>query len=133
MNKKHEYADFLIAIAEGKNLQIKSPSQGWIELSSDGFFEILLHKNVCKKNIRVKPDLIKINGFEFSKPLSKAPEKGTSYYVPCMDGSNFLCRHHTWTGKNSDWRFLKRGLVHLDEYDAAIHTKALIRFTGKFI
>lgn len=78
---------------------------------------------------RRKQKTININGFEVPAQVREPLEVGTVYYV-----SSVLTEHlsvqYRWSADATDFRSLKRGLIHLTPEAAELHAKALLSFTA---
>ena len=64
-------------------------------------------------------------------PESKPLQDGQTYYYPdlnCCDGTG--CIKSTWRGDIVDFRRLRAGIVHLDEWSAKAHRDAIIIARG---
>ena len=75
----------------------------------------------------IQQEMRSLNGYEYPVPETEAPEVGTPYCVPCIDGS-ILCK--IWHGIRFDLNRLSLRIVHLSEENAIAHTKAIILAGG---
>lgn len=78
--------------------------------------------------VRIKPDVIVVNGIEVPAPEKVAPVVGKRYFVPLL-GAHDLVHTCYWArggGDTDDLQYLERGLVHLCRENAAAHSKALL-------
>lgn len=77
---------------------------------------------------RRKQKFININGYEVPEPVRTPLKNNEKYYhVNLYYEHGFLSE--TWTGNDFDMWLLKRGVIHLTEENAKIHSDALISFT----
>lgn len=76
---------------------------------------------------RRKPKTININGFEVPEPCRERLEIGREYWVAAVYSKHGY--KINWTNSSLDDSVLKKGLVHLTEYAAELHRKALLSFT----
>lgn len=77
---------------------------------------------------RRKPRTININGHEVPEPEREVLKEGSTYWVARFE-YELLCDYYTWRNDELDYRWLKRGLIHLTEDAAVTHAKALLSFT----
>jgi len=68
---KHPYADILIAIAEGKEIQELSAKGEWFTCCSHYALHDIAEENSTPERYRVKPATILINGVECGAPVEK--------------------------------------------------------------
>ena len=66
---KHPYADILIAIAEGKEIQWNKSQGGWDTQSAEDTLHEIIHGEYSPERYRIKPDTILINGVECDAPV----------------------------------------------------------------
>ena len=71
----------------------------------------------------IRQEMRSLNGYEYPAPETEAPEVGTPYYVPCIDGS-ILSK--IWHGIRFDLNRLSLRIVHLSEENAIAHAEAII-------
>lgn len=130
MTKPHKHADILIAIAQGKTIQmhrINTPDleNDWWEPAS-----VLGYLDDDQLEFRIKPECILINGHDSPVPLSTAPTYNTVYYAPDTSYSNGnRVSAHQWKSSGYDLLRLAAGMCHLTESAAEKHAQALLSFT----
>ena len=68
---------------------------------------------------------ITINGRKVPEPVREPLEVGQRYWVvdPASDSPGL----HYWEGDHFDYRWLDRGMIHLNEDAAEAHTDAIYR------
>lgn len=70
---KHPYADILIAIAEGKEIQWQMSNGKWAHQSPEGTLAEICSNAYDPERYRIKPATILINGVECEAPVNKSP------------------------------------------------------------
>lgn len=132
---KHPHAHFLIAIANGEQIQCFYHGE-WVDVSSREFFyELSKHTvlpvsftPVLPVSYRVKPKTININGIKVPEPLREAPPKGTTvYYTSLSEIGECSFKEES----PIIMFYLKSGLMHITKEAAMLHQKALLSFTSK--
>ena len=73
---KHPYADILIAIAEGKEVQFQTGNGTWLPQSVNATLYEIHHSQFGPGRYRIKPATITINGCEVEKP-----KKNAAYHI----------------------------------------------------
>lgn len=66
---KHPYADILIAIAEGKEIQRNKHGDRWIDLTASEALNEITYEKIDPSSYRIKPAKITINGCEVESPV----------------------------------------------------------------
>lgn len=123
-NTRHPEYEKLIAIAEGKQMQLRSMGNSWHDTST---CEALSFINLgTGGQVRIKPRTMTINGIEFPEPMREAPEVGTPYWVVDLSADVDDAAPFEWDGDNSDLRWLKAGLCQATEQGAIDCAKALL-------
>ena len=112
------------AMAEGKQVMYKS------NISTSAEWLILNKPVVDGNNYDYKADIevIKVNGFEVPKPVSKKLPDHTPYWYVDINDRELVNRAH-WVGIADDLRYLERRLIHLDKESAVLHAKAMLGIT----
>ena len=125
---KHPYADILIAIANGENIQIQH-YDNLAEWDNVDYQTVLSHIYSDKGTgcIRIKPKTIMINGYEVPEPLKVKPEEDTYYFFPVLDDD--MCGSSIWINHKVDVKRLKDGILHSTKEAAIKHAEALLSFT----
>lgn len=67
---KHPYADILIAIAEGKEVQFQTGNGTWLPQSVNATLYEIHHSQFGPGRYRIKPATININGVEVEGPVA---------------------------------------------------------------
>lgn len=131
MNTPHKHAAILIAIAQGKPVQMRNtvdPEDG--EWSEDGDVLCTIASQCSCHEFRIKPEGILINGHEVPKPVREPLEYATQYYAPDTSYSNGnRVSAHQWKSSGYDFQRLTAGMCHLTESAAEKHAQALLSFT----
>lgn len=112
-------------------LETDKPWERWEFNSGEG------HWRDAKKPIlwfatskyRRKPRTIRIGAFDVPEPCRGPLEKGTCYYKPTLSTEVMACPRK-WMGSSLDYEAIKRGIAHLTEEAAVIHTEALIALSS---
>jgi hypothetical protein len=123
---KHPHAHFLIAIANGEQIQCFYHG-GWVDVSPQEFLCELSKHNVLPISYRVKPKTININGIEVPEPLREVPPHLTEVWFVEICEPKRLSFIDCLEGRVS----LNLGLLHLTREAAMLHQKALLSFTSK--
>lgn len=66
---KHPYADILIALAEGKEIQWKRPQGGWELQDADAVLNEIFERTYSVDNYRIKPATITVNNVTCEAPV----------------------------------------------------------------
>lgn len=120
MKTPHKHAALIHAWADGAEIEMELSDGSWESVSP-----------TCGESInyRIKPQMCKINRFEYPAPEMVAPKYGMTYFVP--DGTHrHLHRVYTWDSILLDLIRLKLGLVHLTKQNAIAHARAQILAGG---
>ena len=122
MTTPHPHADLLRAIADGRQMQIKRPSE-WRDCDASTALAGLA--SVAPHHIRIKPDTVTINGIECPAPMRVEPEMGSWYYAPTpTNEAKFTL--WAWSNDATDQRFFAEGLCFATAADAAAVAKAML-------
>jgi hypothetical protein len=125
---KHKYADILIAIANGEQIEGKNEKDQWCVVDSNIVLYEIYSTGKVDLNVRVKPKTININGHEVPVALKVKPGYGTGYYYPSLINES----KYNWAifeGDEFDNQILDKGLMHLTVEAAQKHAEALLSFT----
>lgn len=68
---------------------------------------------------------IKINGFDVPKPMERAPEMNSEYFLPSLGSTGYYCKR-IWTSDAQDKIYLNGGVVHNNKAAAIAHAKAML-------
>lgn len=121
---RHPYADILIAIAEGKQIQNLTSEFEWIDL---GHSEALSLINISNPVLRVKPSTIRIGEYDVPEPIREMPKNKDCVWLVNLGGTlqPFECKY------NADIiTYFANGLLHKTKEDAEIHAKAIISLSA---
>lgn len=122
MTTPHPQAHLLRAIADGKQMQIKRPSE-W--RNCDASTALAGLASVAPHHIRIKPETVLINGIECPAPMRVEPEQGSLYYAPTPT-REVKFTPWGWSNDASDQRFFAEGLCFATAEDAAAAARAMI-------
>ena len=125
----HPYSTILKAVAEGKTAQVVDPNIPgvWTDITAEAAIAAVSAQTYTPEDMRVKPDVVVINGYEVMAPLRKAPACGTEYY-PASRSKKAV--KYLWAGSAMDYNFLDMGVVFLSKEDAAAYVKAVFNPTN---
>ena len=126
-DKKHPYAEILIAIAECKEIQFQDSSGKWNAQDTGLILDEIASAVFSPIRYRVKPSMININGYEVPEPMRVEPEIGTVYYIVVFSDSGTYFAD--WQGGSYEKYWLKLGLCHSTKEAAELHMKALLSFS----
>lgn len=115
---KHPNCEFIVAFAEGKEVQFKcSESGNWFIV--EYLYELEEHEF-----FRIKPKTRMINGFEVPCAMDKEPEHNQKYFIPALDVHDF----YVISLYNCGWdtQNFKRGLCFSNKEDAIAAAKAML-------
>jgi hypothetical protein len=116
----------LMAIVEGKMIQTMVNGE-WVDLRNP--LESIAMGFIAK--LRVKPDVIQINGHDVAVPEQEPLPLDTIYYVPDLSNpvKTGCVRVLRWKGSVNDYDNLNSGLIHLNPANALKHTQAILSLT----
>ena len=126
----HPYKHVLQAVANGEQVQWKDDAGGWHDQSSYSVLLTVANRNYELERYRVKPRTITIGTFEVPEPVRTAPEMGQTYFLADTTSDEGVTKW-SWDGGDTDLRWLKRGVIHIDEGAALLHVEALLSFTKR--
>lgn len=121
MTTPHPKADLLRAIADGRQMQIKRPSE-WRDCDASTALAGLA--SVAPHHIRIKPDTVTINGIECPAPMVDAPEKRTICWAPTIDRMEQA--GWVWHGTVDETLWLESGLCFVTKADAKAVAEAML-------
>lgn len=127
---KPEVAALLLAIAEGKQMQVvyvlpPTEKPVWTNLTGMECLHLISIGQAMR--VRVKPNLKEFTCV-VPTPVAEALEEGSCYYTPDLHNDT-LYYTSRWDNDESDRLRLKRGLIHLTAANAVEHAQALIAGT----
>lgn len=122
-DKRHKWADVIIAMANGEETQWQDFHGDW----NDPRDRNPISHPGCEW--RIKPRTIKIGDMEVPEPLQKKSELEVDYYIsnPFSESLFDYCRKRN---DAFDRLWLRRGLCHSTKDAAIAHAKALIAISG---
>lgn len=118
-------ADLFRALADGKRMQVidKKKNCNFEIATLDNF---MLFISECERyEVRIKPDVIIVNGIEVPAPVKQELTKDTKYWIAIASDEEGCSTCFQWGGGETDSRWLSYGIVHLSRYAAAAHGKAM--------
>lgn len=127
---KHPYAEILIALAGGKEIEYLIPYTDfmWRTRTQLQVFQLIVD-NVNPQFLRVKPETITINGITIVASETKPLKFGQIYYVTNLTGATIT--YMTWSDSLVEREWLNDGIIHLTHENAIEHRNALLSFTQK--
>lgn len=125
----HPYSTILKAVAEGKTIQVVDPDipSVWTDITAEAALAAVSAETYTPEDMRVKPDVVIINGYEVLAPLREAPACGTEYYPATRSKVSLK---HVWQNAATDYNLLDMGVVFLSKEDAAAYVKAVFNPTN---
>ena len=72
-----------------------------------------------------EPPVIKVGKWEFPKPITVAPAKGTIYWVATMSPIGYAPDYYVWDDDDADSGLLEHHMIHLSEAAAQAHADVL--------
>ena len=124
----HPYSIILKAVAEGKTIQVLEANADpdipsvWTDITAETALAAIAVESYAPEDMRVKPDIVVINGHEVLAPVREALPCGAEYY-PASRSKTAL--KFIWANSAMDYNFLDMGVVFLSKEDAAAYVKAL--------
>lgn len=123
----HPYADLLIAIAEGKQMQLRKTNGELEDISPVGAVYLL---HIGPHTLSIKPEpppTMVINGHVVRAPMRVAPERGSTYFTPCL-GDLDAANRWVWQNDRDDLRWLAAGLCQATKQGAIDQAHALLSY-----
>ena len=119
-----EEAAWLRAALDGKTVQYrkKANSFGWTTANS--FFEDIIAMTSLDYEVRIKPDVIIVNGIEVPAPEKESFLQGESYYLACPSREEGWMQSR-WRGDDEDKLLLRLQILHCSPEAAGAHGKAM--------
>jgi hypothetical protein len=125
MKTKHPYADILIAIAAGENVQFRgSEDQPFRDQGDDVTLEEISCEEFPPSCYRVAPDAIQFNGISIPRPLKEHPTSQTTYYYADYHSDEGYYSD-TWDCHDLDLRRFASGMTWAKEEDVVEAVAAL--------
>ena len=132
---KHAYAEILLAIAEGKDIQWQEMHGTWEPQSHSETLSEIARKACGPSRYRVKPPTISISGKEVPAPLKEAPIYGTVTYYPSFSLENpgsIWVESFEYRSTGNQEQLLDHGLLHETAAGAQAHAMALMSITQNY-
>lgn len=121
--KKHEHAELLRAIADGKQMQVQDGHGSWHNCCGTTALRTITEGLFRRTNLRVKPTTITVNGIEVPEPLRDFSTIRDYYWaVSPFKGACMI----TYCADLADQHALKSGLCHATKEAAQAHFEAII-------
>jgi hypothetical protein len=127
----HVHADEMKLYAQDA-AETEAPWSRWQFKNKGGSVWLDIYENPRWSNIaeyRRKPETIRIGDMDVPKPMTFAPAKGSSYFVPDADSSIMYCTY-TWEGHRFDLILLDRAMAHSTKEAAIQHAMAMVLASG---
>ena len=127
MKISEDTAAWMRAALEGKKIQWRNRNScpdNWFyadDFDKDAVF--LTQPDVYE--VRIKPDVIVVNGIEVPAPERVRPRLRTTYYVPSLVSQEYVIQYE-WCEVDRDDMHLSREVVHLEKANAVAHSKAML-------
>lgn len=119
-------ANMLRALADGKKLEAvheKTAPGKWFEIQTlDNF--MLFISSPDWYEVRIKPDVIVVNGIEVPAPEKVALGHGENYYLACPNREDGWVQSR-WRGDDEDRLLLRLQILHRTPEAAGAHGKAM--------
>lgn len=126
----HKHADLMLQYAQDA-AETDKPWERWEYkiYGRDGEWLSVLNTHPdwnVNFDYRRKPQVIRVGRYEFPKPLTKAPEKGTVYWtIELSRWLGFYAERYEWLQNGEDESCIRQGLIHLTEDAAQAHADVL--------
>lgn len=128
MKFTNEEVTWLRAALDGKAVQWRSKDNGpewpWSDAESFAKDAVILSQP-WHYEVRIKPDVIIVNGIEVPAPEKTELPDGTTYWVADVGEEECCSSGIIWVGDKSDKRWLSYGIVHTSPKAAAAHGIAM--------
>lgn len=126
---KHPHAEIIKALADDDSLSLwrKHHSEQWYGIYH-GKIECVVSSPGGQFHLGPTPPprMIETPFGSYPEPLMEAPEQGTTYWIPRMDGEAICC--HGWHGLNNyEKHWLKTGMIHLTQDAAYAHAQVELK------
>lgn len=128
MRFSEEQATWLRAALDGKQIQWRNRANG-----PDAWFTAKDFKNDAviltqpeHYEIRIKPDVIVVNGIEVPAPVKIAPPLQAEFWIADPSDESGASGPFYWNGGEEEEDWLHWGLIHALRETAAAHGKAML-------
>jgi len=133
MTQRHKYADILIAVAEGQDIEIlplASLEETWATATHTEALSNILY-SFPVNHLRIKPKTIRIGEYDVPAPMRVAPKVGSTYYLcnPVYSPVRPAVESDIWTGLPAEIVWLENGFLQVTEEGAEKQLKALLSLT----
>lgn len=133
--EKHLHYDMIVAWAENPKLEMqfkRKTEKDWTDFKHD--LHILDWDTTWDYRVKpTKPKMLTIVGSdgksrEYPEPCKVALKVGTKFFTPRVAYFNdsVPTMLYTWQGDSTDFSWLSKGIVHLEEEAAELHAKAML-------
>lgn len=130
MTKPHPHAEFLHALADGREDEFECHHENWnaSDWRASTPFMWVIYEFPEDWTVRRKPRTIRIGDIDVPPPMRVAPACGTTYWI--ANPARVAMTGIEWENDHFDARWFKYGLCHLTKEAAELHRKALILASG---
>lgn len=124
-------ANMLRALADKKTLQFREKARVGTTDFAEEFANIsnlnsaLLFIDSDNYEVRIKPDVIVVNGIEVPAPEKSEPARGVEYWIADPSTEDAVSGPFHWADVTDDRNWLRFGLVYLNAEAASAHGKAM--------
>jgi hypothetical protein len=115
---------------DGVAVQWQDDDGTWIDKPYAEVLSALAKEMYPCTRYRAKPKTICIGTFEVPEPVREPLEVGQAFWIADTSWEEGVSKWF-WDGGDTDLRWLERGLIHLDEGAAFLHSETLLSFTKK--
>ena len=124
MKFTEEQKAWLRAALEGKTVQWRSVANEGIWHTATDFSQHASLLTMEKVEVRIKPDVIIVNGIEVPAPEKESFLQGESYYLACPSREEGWMQSR-WRGDDEDKLLLRLQILHCSPEAAGAHGKAM--------
>lgn len=130
MTKPHPHAEFLHALADGREDEFECHHENWnaSDWRASTPFMWVIYEFPEDWTVRHKPRTIRIGNMDVPEPMRVAPAMGTAVWRVCID--TYHPFQFFWSGNTTEQEWLKLGICHLTKEAAEQQRKALILVSG---
>lgn len=125
MNFTEAQKAWLRAALEGKTVQWRSIANEGVWHSATDFGKDATLLTMGKVEVRIKPDVIIVNGIEVPAPEKNELEEGAEYWLADVTEEKGFSGARYWVDRQQDLDWLRFGLVHRHKEAAAAHGIAM--------
>lgn len=128
MSTPHPQAEWLIAIAQGKIVQMRRKEHAEEWRTPENPLRFIGDSCVAEYEFRIKPETITINGHEVPCPVREPLGAGQGFWLADTTHT-CLCAWYAWSSTTLYRSWLDLGLIHSTKEAASAHAEALLSFT----